>query len=133
MNRTGDPSVEMLLARIAALEAENRQLTERVVKLEEELALARLHRFAPRSESTSIVSSMKPSRPPTRMAPAAKSAMSSNSRTQVCHPSKARRGRSAAADRCRQTCRASASSMIYPTIRRHVLAVVAGCIAWVRP
>jgi transposase len=50
MNRTGDPSVEMLLARIAALEAANRQLTDRVVKLEEELALARLHRFAPRSE-----------------------------------------------------------------------------------
>ncbi len=50
MNRTGDPSVEVLLARIAALEAENRQLTERVVKLEEELALARLHRFAPKSE-----------------------------------------------------------------------------------
>lgn len=40
----------MLLARIAALQAENRQLAERVVKLEEELALARLHRFAPRSE-----------------------------------------------------------------------------------
>jgi hypothetical protein len=50
MNRTGDPSVEVLLARIAALQADNRQLTERVVKLEEELALARLHRFAPRSE-----------------------------------------------------------------------------------
>ena len=50
MNRTGDPSVEVLLSRIAALEAENRQLTDRVVKLEEELALARLHRFAPRSE-----------------------------------------------------------------------------------
>ncbi|MER9332182.1 IS66 family transposase [Mesorhizobium sp. M0488] len=38
------------MARIAALQAENRHLTERVVKLEEELALARLHRFAPRSE-----------------------------------------------------------------------------------
>lgn len=38
------------MARIAALQAENRQLTERVVKLEEELALARLHRFAPKSE-----------------------------------------------------------------------------------
>jgi transposase len=50
MNRTGEPSVEVLLARIAALQAENRQLAERVVKLEEELALARLHRFAPRSE-----------------------------------------------------------------------------------
>jgi transposase len=50
MNRTGEPSVEVLLARIAALQAQNRQLAERVVKLEEELALARLHRFAPRSE-----------------------------------------------------------------------------------
>ena len=38
------------MARIAALQVENRQLTERVFKLEEELALARLHRFAPRSE-----------------------------------------------------------------------------------
>jgi transposase len=50
MNRTGEPSVAELMARIAALQAENRQLSERVVKLEEELALARLHRFAPRSE-----------------------------------------------------------------------------------
>ena len=38
------------MARIAALQAENRQLAERIVKLEEELALARLQRFAPRSE-----------------------------------------------------------------------------------
>lgn len=38
------------MARIAALQAENRQLTEHVVKLEEELVLARLHRFAPKSE-----------------------------------------------------------------------------------
>jgi transposase len=50
MNRTGDPSVEVLLARIAALQAENHQLADRIAKLEEELALARLHRFAPRSE-----------------------------------------------------------------------------------
>jgi hypothetical protein len=50
MIRPGDPTVEELMARIAALQAENRQLTERVVKLEEELVLARLHRFAPKSE-----------------------------------------------------------------------------------
>ena len=50
MNRLDNPTVDELLARIAALQMENRQLTERVVKLEEELALARLHRFAPRSE-----------------------------------------------------------------------------------
>ncbi|MFD1985589.1 IS66 family transposase [Mesorhizobium newzealandense] len=50
MTRPGEPTVEELMARIAALQAENRQLTERVVKLEEELVLARLHRFAPKSE-----------------------------------------------------------------------------------
>src|SRR3954454_8309308 len=50
MNRTGEPSVEALLARIAALQVENRQRTDRVVRLEEELGLAPLHRFAPRSE-----------------------------------------------------------------------------------
>lgn len=50
MNRPGEPTVEELMAHIAALQAQNRQLAERVVKLEEELALARLHRFAPKSE-----------------------------------------------------------------------------------
>ncbi len=37
-------------AEIAALQAENQKLNLRVFTLEEELALARLHRFAPRSE-----------------------------------------------------------------------------------
>ncbi|RAS03242.1 transposase [Ensifer adhaerens] len=37
-------------AEIAALKAEKEALSQRVVKLEEELALARRHRFAPRSE-----------------------------------------------------------------------------------
>ena len=37
-------------AEIAALKAEKEALSQRVVKLDEELALARLHRFAPRSE-----------------------------------------------------------------------------------
>ncbi|QYA14639.1 IS66 family transposase [Rhizobium sp. AB2/73] len=50
MNRTDNPTVEELMAQIAALQAENQKLSERVFKLEEELALARLHRFAPRSE-----------------------------------------------------------------------------------
>lgn len=50
MNRTGEQSVAELMAQIAALQAENQQLTERVSRLEEELALARLHRYAPRSE-----------------------------------------------------------------------------------
>lgn len=57
MNRTGEPSVAELKAQlaahaaeIAALKAEKEALSQRIVKLEEELALARLHRFAPRSE-----------------------------------------------------------------------------------
>ncbi|MBX4876880.1 IS66 family transposase [Rhizobium bangladeshense] len=57
MIRTGEPSVAELMAQlaanaaeIAALKAEKEALSRRVVKLEEELALARLHRFAPRSE-----------------------------------------------------------------------------------
>ena len=53
MNRHDKPTVEELLARIAALQMENRQLSQRVIKLEEDLALARLHRFAPRSEKRS--------------------------------------------------------------------------------
>ncbi len=57
MTQTGEPSVAELMAQlaasaaeIAALKAEKEVLSQRVVKLEEELALARLHRFAPRSE-----------------------------------------------------------------------------------
>jgi transposase len=50
MNRPAEPTVHELMAQIAALQAQNRQLAERIFKLEEELALARLHRFAPRSE-----------------------------------------------------------------------------------
>ena len=50
MNRTDEQTVEALLVRIAALQAENHQIAERVIKLEEDLALARLHRFGPRSE-----------------------------------------------------------------------------------
>jgi transposase len=57
MIRPGEPSIAELMAQlaanaaeIAALKAEKEALSARVVKLEEELALARLHRFAPRSE-----------------------------------------------------------------------------------
>lgn len=57
MVRTGSPTVADLMAQlaahtaeIAALKAEKEALSKHVVRLEEELALARLHRFAPRSE-----------------------------------------------------------------------------------
>lgn len=57
MIRSGEPSIAELMAQlaanaaeIAALKAEKEALSARVIKLEEELALAQLHRFAPRSE-----------------------------------------------------------------------------------
>lgn len=50
MNRTSEPSIAELMAQIAALQPENRQLTGRVFKLEEKLALARPQRFASKSE-----------------------------------------------------------------------------------
>jgi len=57
MDRAGTPTVAELMAllaanaaEIAALKAEREALARRIFKFEEELALARLHRFAPRSE-----------------------------------------------------------------------------------
>lgn len=57
MTRAGIPDVAELMALLAAnaaenaaLRAERDALEQRVFKLEEELALAQLHRFAPRSE-----------------------------------------------------------------------------------
>jgi transposase len=57
MDQTGAPTVAELMvllatkaAEVATLEAEKDALARRIRKLEEELALARLHRFAPRSE-----------------------------------------------------------------------------------
>lgn len=57
MTRAGKPTVEELMAQlaasaaeIAALKTEKKALSQRIIKLEEELALARLQRFAPRSE-----------------------------------------------------------------------------------
>lgn len=53
MTRTGEPSIAELMAQlaanaaeIAALKAEKEALSQRVVKLQEELALAKLHRFS---------------------------------------------------------------------------------------
>ena len=57
MDRGGVPTIAELMALLAtkaaeveALAAERDALARRILKLEEELALARLHRFAPRSE-----------------------------------------------------------------------------------
>lgn len=57
MDRAGVPTIAELMAllatkaaEIATLEAQRDAFAQRILKLEEELALARLHRFAPRSE-----------------------------------------------------------------------------------
>src|SRR3984957_20824771 len=55
MNRTGaTEELKALItahaAEIAALKAENEKLAQRVMHLEEQLRLERLHRYAPRSE-----------------------------------------------------------------------------------
>lgn len=59
MKRTNDPTIEELLAlrdaqlaAIAVLTAENTRLSSLVAKLDAELALARMHRYAPRSEKS---------------------------------------------------------------------------------
>ena len=48
MNRK--PTIDELRALVAALQAENQQLTQRICDLEEQLRLERLRRYAPRSE-----------------------------------------------------------------------------------
>lgn len=57
----------------------------------------------------------------------------STCRKPVLRRSRNRRARSVAASPCRNTCRASVSSMTLPTTRRPALAAVIRCIAWVRP
>lgn len=60
------PDVAELMALLAANAAEIAGLKARIFRLEEELALAQLHRFAPRSESIWIASSTKPRTRPLR-------------------------------------------------------------------
>ncbi|MBB4483560.1 hypothetical protein [Rhizobium etli] len=66
MIRPGEPTVEELMARIAALQAENRQLKERVLNLEEELALGcsivlrRIARICIRCSASNTVSHPQP-------------------------------------------------------------------------
>lgn len=90
------------MARIAALQAENRQLTERVVKLEEELVLARLHRFAPKSEKhvDRIFDEAEQG-----------TTVSSTCRTRVWRQPRNCKAKSAAANTCQNICRACASNM----------------------
>lgn len=134
MNPTGIADVAELMAQIAALQAANRQLAERVVKLEEELALARLHRFAPRSEKhvdrifneaeQSTVDGNDEDRDLDDEADSVD--LPDTGLPQAEQPER----RKSAASHCLRTCRASASTMILPTIRKPARAVAIRCIAW---
>ncbi|EPE93793.1 hypothetical protein RGCCGE502_33381 (plasmid) [Rhizobium grahamii CCGE 502] len=126
MVRAGDPDIAVLMAQlaanaaeIAALKAEKEALSLRVVKLEEELALAKLHRFAPRSEKHID-----------RLFNEAEEAADEDDRdygddvadlpdTGLPTVDSAA-GKSGDADLCRRTCHASVSNMTSPTIRRLV-------------
>lgn len=111
MVRAGDPDVAALMAQlaanaaeIAALKAEKEALSRRVVKLEEELALARLHRFAPRSEKhvDRIFNEAEGIADEDDRDYATRSPIS---RTQACQQSIAPRAKSGAADLYPRTCR----------------------------
>ena len=139
MNRAGTPTVAELMALLAAhaaeitaLKAERDVLAQRVFKLEEELALARLHRFAPRSEKH-MDRVFNEAEQVAREADADRAAprrMPLNFRTRDCRTPKSRTAGNPAAGPCRQTCRASASNMTLPTTRRSVRAAATRCIAW---
>ena len=138
MTRAGTPTVAELMALLAAhaaeitaLKAERDVLAQRVVKLEEELALARLHRFAPRSEKhMDRVFNEAEQSAAEGEDEGSEEADALICRIRDCRTSKGRTARNAAAGPCRKTCRASASNMTLPTTRRSVRAAATRCIAW---
>ena len=117
-------------AEIAALKAENEKLAQRVVHLEEQLRLERLHRYAPRSEKLTerIFNEAEQA--------AAEEPMMSRQlllRRQGCRTRRSRSRRSGVASRCLKICRASASSMTCPKTKWPARAAGTGCTGWARP
>lgn len=136
------PTIAELMALLAANAAENATLradrdalAQRVFKLEEDLALAQLHRFAPRSEKrVDRASSTKPRRLRSRTMlmmelPTVTRLMSPRFPTRNCRR-KGLEAASAGVNVFRQIRRANASNMTLPTIRRPVRAGATHCIAW---
>ena len=119
-------------AEIAALKVENEKLAQRVVHLEEQLRLERLHRYAPRSEKLTerIFNEAE------QAAAEGEEPMTSRRlplRTRGCRTRRSRSRRSGAASRCLKICRASASSMTFPKTKRPARAAGTGCTGWARP
>ncbi len=139
MPRTDHTTVAELMAQlaanaveIAALKADKEALSQRVFKLEEELALARLHRFAPRSEKRvdRVFNEAE-------QIGVEDEAVSCDSDTicqiQDCQRLKSSKAKSVGANRYRKTCHASASSMTFLRIRKAARAAASECIAWAKP
>jgi len=114
-------------AEIAALKAENEKLAQRVVHLEEQLRLERLHRYAPRSEKLTerifneAEQAAAEDTDDVEAAPIAETGLPDPGR------------RSGAASRCLKICRASASSMTCPKTKWPARAAATGCTGWARP
>lgn len=145
MNRTGTPTVAELMAllaanatEIAALKAEKEVLAQRVFKLEEELALAQLHRFAPRSEKH-VDRVFNEAEQAVIEGDADQGSADADEAASIDLPdtglpdTEKPKARNAAAGPCRQTCRASVSNMTLPTTRRSARAAATRCIAWGKP
>jgi hypothetical protein len=125
-------------AEITALKAEKEVLSARVVKLEEELVLARLHRFAPKSEKHVDRLFNEAEQVADEEDAGDEEGDLIDLPTPAFRRPRSRRGRSVAASPCRNTCRASASNMTLPTTlpttRKLVpAAVTTRCTVWVRP
>ena len=142
MDRIGVPTIAELMALLAAkaaevetLQAERDALARRILKLEEELALARLHRFAPRSEKhlnrvfneaeqASLEDDTDDGHDDVDEPVAAD--LPDTGLPEARKPEGKKRGRKPLLP----TCRASASNMTSPTTRRSARAAASRCIAW---
>ena len=137
MNRTATTEELQVLiaahaAEIAALKVENEKLAQRVVHLEEQLRLERLHRYAPRSEKLTgrifneaeQAAAEGEATDDVEAAPVVDTGLPDAEKPEP---------KQRAASRCLKICRASASSMTFPKTKRHARAAGTGCTGWARP
>jgi len=122
MNRTATAEELQALitahaAEIAALKAENEKLAQRVVHLEEQLRLERLHRYAPRSEKLKdrIFNEAEQAAAEVEEPDDAEAAPIAGAGLPDAEEPEPKSG---VASRCLTICRASASSMTCPKTKR---------------
>jgi hypothetical protein len=126
------PTTHELEALIAALKAENEKLAQRVLHLEEQLRLERLHRYAPKSEKLKerIFNEAEQAAAESRDDDDVEAvAVPDTGLPEAPKPAP----KTPAASRCLTICRANASNMIWVRIKRTVRAAIIGCIGWARP